>query len=254
VLSLPPGTAVSADCGDDVGGHRVACSCGDSVVSDTRLLPSDPVVGQRCPLDGLILAASSAAEEIRLDLGGLAIVGAGAGTGLRVRYGGCDGAVIRGGSDDNHGQIVGFGTGLSAHDPDAVRRIENLEVIGNRRDGIALRTAGALLFDVAANDNGGNGLRVSGEGGRMVRVEASGNRAAGMRLYTRGLIVEGKAANNRRHGVLSHGVHNDLRHVTAVNNGGHGVVAAGFQNQTDGIVAQGNALENVAFGLGGVRP
>ncbi len=81
---LLSGAAAAAPCGDDVKGVRVACHCGDTVVSDTRLRPEDPVVSGRCPLDGLAIRADALAESITLDLAGLSLVGTGAGIGLEV--------------------------------------------------------------------------------------------------------------------------------------------------------------------------
>jgi parallel beta-helix repeat protein len=47
--------AWAADCGDTAGagGARVACTCGDTVVTNTTLRADDPVVNALCFLDGL---------------------------------------------------------------------------------------------------------------------------------------------------------------------------------------------------------
>lgn len=48
VLVTVATTALAAPCGDALDGRRVACRCGDTVVTDTRLLATDPVVTTRC--------------------------------------------------------------------------------------------------------------------------------------------------------------------------------------------------------------
>lgn len=78
-MTVLAAAVVHADCGDDIGGERVPCGCGDVVVSDTRLRPGDPVVEGACPADGLILRAAPAASSLTLDLGGLELRGRGAG-------------------------------------------------------------------------------------------------------------------------------------------------------------------------------
>ena len=101
--------ARAAACGDDVNGERIACSCGDTIVSDTRLRADDPVVVERCRTDGLIVRAPAGALTLRLDLGGRVLTGDGLGTGIRVLSGGSRGAVIIGGVYDNSLQLHQFG-------------------------------------------------------------------------------------------------------------------------------------------------
>src|SRR5437773_11788003 len=70
-------------CGDDVDGHgkRVACACGDVLVSSRVLGPADEVTAAPCPANGLVVAASG---PVTLDLGGRTIAGDGQGMGLLV--------------------------------------------------------------------------------------------------------------------------------------------------------------------------
>ena len=68
----------AADCGDSAGagGARVPCACGDSVVTDTTLAASDPIVVDGCKEDvraGLGLVQPS----VTLDCAGLTIDGPG---------------------------------------------------------------------------------------------------------------------------------------------------------------------------------
>lgn len=236
--------ARAATCGDDIGGIRVPCACGDVVVSDTTLRSGDPVVSRRCPIDGLIVRAAPEAESISLDLNGLALVGSGTGTGLRIDHGGSDGALVVGGADAP-GEIVGFATGVLNTTPRALRRLERLHVKGSRHDGITLRIYGALLVDVSSTDNGGDGIRLAGQGGRLVGVEASGNRGSGLRLDSRGTIAAVTARSNGRHGVVSDGAGNDLSSSVVEDNGGNGILVRAARNRTERVQAGGNALEAI---------
>jgi len=232
--------AIAGECGDDVSGSRVACSCGDILVSDTRLRPEDPVVRERCLLEGLIVRAPATAETIRLDMSGLAIIGRGYGVGIRIDAGGSDGATVVGG--DVRGEVVGFGTGVVATRHNAVARLENLRVRGNRADGVKLRTDGTLILDVEASDNGQDGFLLTGTGGRLQRVKASGNQATGIHLRSSGVYVAGETVGNKKHGIVSDGKENDIAAVVARDNGQRGVVILGPRQRFDGIVSESNGL------------
>jgi len=232
---------LAAECGDRVRGSRVACACGDVVVTDTTLRPGDPVVSGRCSLDGLILRAAALSESLTLDMAGLAIIGNGEGIGLRVDGGGNDGARIVSGVEAR-GEIVGFGTGVMSPSLAGLARIENIAVKGSRRDGLRLRASGVLLIDVSTTDNGGDGIELSGQGGRLVDVDASGNRQVGMRVRTRGTVVGGRAVANGKHGIISDGARNDVSGAVARDNGGVGVIVRGARQKTAGVVTEGNAL------------
>jgi parallel beta-helix repeat protein len=66
-VGLGAGTAWSADCGDRAGPQhsRVACACGDTVVTSTRLRSSDPVVQNVCLDDGLKIGADNITLDCR---------------------------------------------------------------------------------------------------------------------------------------------------------------------------------------------
>ncbi|HYB98614.1 MAG TPA: right-handed parallel beta-helix repeat-containing protein [Candidatus Limnocylindrales bacterium] len=243
-LSLPVPTFAKA-CGDDVGGARVPCACGDTVVSDTVLRAGDPVVSGRCRGDGLIVRAGELAETIVLDLAGLAIVGRGSGVGIDVDAGGNDGALINGGAEGRRGQIVGFAVGLKSRTPRAVRRLQHVEVRGQVYEGLNLRSAGTLVIDVRAASNGADGIRISGQGGRMIGVEAVGNAGAGLRVLANDVVLQGRAQDNREHGIVVTGMRNDLRGSSAVGNGGYGFLLAGREPNIEGIVAQANGVKDV---------
>jgi hypothetical protein len=183
IFVLVPATRAAAACGDDIGGKRVACRCGDVVVADTRLQASDPVVSERCSTDGLVVRAKPDAQSIVLDLAGLTILGTGQGTGIRVIDGGRDGAVIVGG-DGAAAEVAGFGTGFRARGQRSVRELRNVSFTANERDGVVLRGAGSEVLGVTAERNGRDGLRIGGRGTRLDGVSAQQNGGDGVRLTT----------------------------------------------------------------------
>jgi hypothetical protein len=175
LLVLSAGVAAASNCGDDVNGERVACACGDTVVSDTRLVRTDPVVTQRCPDDGLTLRASGQVESLTLDLAGLPITGQGSGVGIQVLDGGSRGAILIGGKDGSPGQVAGFRVGISARGSHAILGAANLVVFGNETDGVRLSGRGATLSGVVADDNGRSGVRAHGRDHSLEGVSAGGN-------------------------------------------------------------------------------
>ncbi len=177
VVAIAPGVA-RAQCGDDVGGRRIACRCGDVVVSDVHLLAADPVVGSRCPGDGLIVRPPQGSASLIVDLGGLAISGSGHGSGIRVL--GTAGVVIEGGTVDRKGRISGFATGVRAAGSRSVAAVRNLIVSDNVREGILIRAHGAVVSNVIAERNGGDGIRSTGRGSAVVNVDAYANGGTGI--------------------------------------------------------------------------
>jgi hypothetical protein len=174
--------AAQAVCGDDVDGERVACACGDVVVSDTKLLSDDPIVRNRCISDGLLVRAASDARSIRLDLAGFSIVGLGVGTGIQILDGGSEGAVILGGSEGKAATIAGFRTGLRGHGQRSVAEVRNLILTGNEADGMVLRGDGTRIVDVIAEANGRDGLRLGGRGPEIQNSHGVVNRRHDVRV------------------------------------------------------------------------
>jgi hypothetical protein len=208
------------------------------------------VVARRCPFDGLRVRAGDDAETLILDLNGLSIVGSGVGTGIEVQRGGSEGASIRGGTSSRRGEVVGFGVGIKGRTPQAIRRIESVEVEGQRQEGLMLRSAGLMVFDVAAVRNGGDGFRVVGQGGRLLGVEAIENAGAGLRIFAKDLIVEARAERNRRSGIVLSGLRNDLTRSVATGNHGYGVLLSGATNVAEGVIAEGNTAAAVGYRRG----
>lgn len=204
ILSITPlvlcaGVAAAANCGDDVNGQRVPCACGDTVVSDTRLVRTDPVVTQRCPEDGLTIRAAGQVESLTLDLAGLPVTGSGAGVGIRVINGGSLGAILIGGKDGALGQVAGFRVGVSARGSAGLRAAENLIVLGNEADGLRISGRGAALNGVVADDNGRSGVRAHGRDHSLEGVTAKGNQRYDLRVSGDGHFV-GTDANTLNRG------------------------------------------------------
>lgn len=175
-----PGGA--ADCGDSAGpgGTRVACVCGDSVVTDTRLDPNDAVVNERCGEIGLVIAA----EAITLDCDGLALQGT-AGDDLNGA-----GVVIE--TDGNVVQrctISEFVSGIRANPAVTGNRILSNAVMDNLLFGIQLGSSSNdnRVIDNVAHDNGEAGIQINSSS-REIHVvgnDVSGNLIAGIRFNSR---------------------------------------------------------------------
>ncbi|RMD83045.1 MAG: right-handed parallel beta-helix repeat-containing protein [Candidatus Dadabacteria bacterium] len=244
VAASDPHVVRAAFCGDNLGGVRVPCDCGDVVAADVRLRPTDPIAQHRCPLDGLIVRANPTADSVTLDLGGLAIVGSGHGFGILVERGGSDGAIIVGGPPGIRAEIVGFETGLLSVSSGAIARLERVTFKGNTRHGISIRQAGALLIAVESTQNGEDGMQIIGQGGRLERVVVRANRGNGITADSPGLVVAGRIEDNARHGIVSLGIRSDLRRAIVRGNSGIGVIA-GRGQLLDGIQAEWNAMGDV---------
>ncbi len=207
--------AVSAGagvCGDDVGGERVACACGDTVVASARLQRTDPIVTGACRNGGLVLDAAADAESVTVDLAGLSIIGSGSGIGIFVRDGGSAGAYVIGGPDGRPGQIAGFRVGVSARGSRGIGGAANLVVSGNAQDGVRIAGRAATMSGIVADENGRSGivargrdhalegvaarknghhdLRVSGNG-NFVATEESTSAGSSSRITGRGNVVAG---------------------------------------------------------------
>ena len=183
------GVARAGNCGDAVNGQRVPCACGDTVVSDTRLVKTDPVVTQRCPDDGLTVRAAGQVESLTLDLAGLQLTGQGGGVGIHVLDGGSAGAILIGGNDGRPGQVAAFRVGVSARGSRAILAAENLIVVGNETDGIQVSGRGATLSGVVADDNGRSGIHAHGRDHTLEGVSAAGNQRFDVRVSGNGHYV-----------------------------------------------------------------
>jgi hypothetical protein len=239
-------TAHAGVCGDDVDGVRIACSCGDVVVSDVRLRAGDPVVSGRCPHDGLVVRAPVTTDSIDIDLAGQVLAGSGHGYGILVERGGSDGAAILSSGDSARpGEVVGFRTGIFSPLSEGVRRIENVNATANAKDGVRLNARGAILVDLKTNRNGRTGLALRGRGGRVVGLESNDNGSAGARIVSHGTIVSGTASRNAHHGIILGGANNDISGFSAVENDRVGVAVHGARHRLDGFRAELNGKADV---------
>jgi parallel beta-helix repeat protein len=106
-LALTGTASWAANCGDTTGpgGTRVACSCGDTVTTNTKLKAADPVVStslaDTCSGDGLVIGANN----ITLDCAKFALRGDDTGTGVVVS--GTSGVTVK------RCTISGFDTGVT---------------------------------------------------------------------------------------------------------------------------------------------
>jgi hypothetical protein len=185
-------------CGDDVDGVRVACKCGDTVISNTRLRGTDPVAAAQCSRDGLLVDAGDGAPGLILDLGGQTVKGAGEGYGIRVLDGGTGGVIITGGSAAVPGTVASFRIGISARGKNVLSEVENVVVTGCKRDGIVIHTDGGKVEGVVVERNGRDGLRVRGRSQSLEGVMASENRRDGLRLSGRDNSAVGGSYSNGR--------------------------------------------------------
>lgn len=197
-------TVQAADCGDNIAGTRVPCDCGDTVVTNTVLQPTDPVTLNRCKVDGLRLRAPRNARTISLNIAGLSIVGTGMGVGIRVIDGGEDGALIIGGETDSAGEVANFRNGVRATGKSSLAGIRDLVIKGCVADGAVIRAGTSELVRVVVVENGRNGLRIAGENLTMETVNASDNKGYGARVTGRQVKGNMTAFGNAR-GSLSAG-------------------------------------------------
>jgi hypothetical protein len=247
--------SVAAECGDLLPEGRVPCDCGDTVVTDTVLRADDPIVVTRCELDGLTILSRQEADSITLDLAGLTIRGRDMGTGIHVLRGGESGARVLGGglvSSDRavkgpsalppssstlgRAAVTGFAMGFRALPGAHVSRLEHLDLIGNRRDGVSFTLSGTIVLDVQATQNGEAGFDLRGRGGRLIAAAATENRKAGLRLTTQDALIEAQARDNGGHGIVVGGARNTVK-ASSESNGGAGVLVFGKSHviETDSL-------------------
>lgn len=243
--------ASAGACGDSVDGIRVACGCGDQVVSDTVLWPTDPVVTETCAGDGLVVLADADADSLKLHLGGQSIVGRGYGVGIRVARGGRLGAAIVGGDeDDPRAEIARFGTGIRASGRDALREVRAIDIHDNAADGLRIHTSGVKLDDVRSTGNGRDGVALTGHGNEVSQVIASDNARDGVKVRGSAATVTAETKSNRRNGAVIGGRGNRVEQLRSDGNGGAGVVATGSGHEIGGMQASDNAAGNLAGAAG----
>jgi parallel beta-helix repeat protein len=238
LTGLGPALAGAAPCGDGAGpeGSRVACACGDSVVTSTVLQPGDPVANAVCAGDGLVVGA----DEIRLDCRGLILTGDGSGYGVRL--------------DDRHGAVVArcglsdFLIGVRLQGSDGNRIAWNA-VRRSQTDGIALESSHRnRILGNGVVGSGESGIDLSGSKGNLV----SSNKVA--RSGQSGIELGQESDHNTVAGNLSrdndgqglrlsdHSLENVVRRNWLARNGSHGLLVSGGsgQNEITSNVVRGN--------------
>jgi hypothetical protein len=248
------GRAAAGACGDDVGGTRVPCACGDLVIADTILWATDPVVTEPCPDDGLTILAPSGAESLTLNLGGQSIAGRGHGAGIRVARGGRLGAVIVGGDEgDGRAEIARFGTGIRASGRSAVREIRSIDIHDNTADGLFVRASGVRIEDVRSENNGRNGVALSGHGNEVSGVAATANSRDGLHVHGSAATLDAETRGNGRDGAAIGGRGHQVEELRTAENGGAGLRATGSGHDVAGTKAFGNAAGDFAGAPGAAQ-
>jgi hypothetical protein len=234
-------------CGDDVQGQDVPCACGDVVVSDLRLA-DDPVLAAPCASDGLIVDARTAQTGLTIDLQGQTLRGLGRGAGIRVLYGGPNGAYIV--STGNKGGIDGFEDGVAGHGVNAVAVIENLSIRGAHRDGIQLHGASFEVRSTDVSDAGRDAFSVNGQGYRLQQTRAINSGRYGYLIMGTdaelGLPGKGIAAfNGVKAGIVVLGADHRFADCLASGNLDDGLRLMGVRYQLAGCVAEGNRRDGI---------
>jgi hypothetical protein len=245
--------ASAADCGDKVPGGRVACSCGDAVVTDTKLMPGDPVVSEPCSGDGLTLMPPSGSDGITINLNGLVLTGTGSGVGIRSERGGELGNRILGGGDGRRAEILGFASGIRGSGRNVLREVSAIDVHDNKHDGVSVRTSGLVMRDVNSHSNGRDGISLSGHDNELVDVVSGGNRRDGLQVRGSGTKVAAETAGNRRNGTVVGGRDNDVSSLHSNGNGAAGVHATGGNHKVSDLQTSGNATGDVTGRAGALQ-
>lgn len=190
---LAAAPALAANCGDRAGPGKtdIPCSCGDTVVTSTRLTGSDPVVYSGggdtvCADQGLVIGA----DRVRLDCGNLELRGDGSGNGNGVESTGFNGVRVercllreflhgvrasdcdRFRSSDNRmtSNVVNGLSMTSCHES----RVSNSVVVNNNGNGIELIDCSAsLVKNTVALNNNGNGIDLQNSRGNTLSGNVS---------------------------------------------------------------------------------
>ncbi len=243
----------AADCGDSAGpgGTRVACMCGDSVVTDTRLDPTDGAVNEPCGDVGLTISRNS----ITLDCNGLELVGSDASkTGVAIET---NGAVVQ------RCHISGFDIGIRGH-PGAWRnRILSNTLEGNRLVGIVVGSSSRRndVVDNVANDNGDVGIQINSSSHdiHVIGNQASGHSVAGIQFNSgsaQNRVILNHVAGEGDRGIQFNS--SAERNLVASNTVAGGDLGINFnsnslQNRVSGNVISSTQIAGLRFSEGGER-
>jgi hypothetical protein len=258
-LGLPmagPVTALAGFCGDDVDGQRIACACGDEVVSDATVSPGDPITGAPCSGDGLVVSVPRGDDGVTITLNGVSIVGTGRGIGIRVVDGGSVGSSIVGsGPESELAEISHFRTGIRASGSHDLAEVSGVHLHHNTGDGLHVASAGVRVENVVSEHNGRDGVSVYGRGVAVNGVIAESNADDGVNVRGHGANVSAEASGNLGHGLVVTGRGNRVEESSATGNGGVGIATSGRDLEV-GAIESGDNLEgdirDRAKGISGV--
>ena len=242
-LGMSATGGVAADCGDSAGpgGSRVACDCGDTLVTSAVLKKRDPVTRGQCPGNGLTIATHT--QGITLDCRGRKITGSGAGVGIYIES--ASGATIRRCKIEGFKPaILGWNLYQLTLDRSVLQRNQGyaldceecaeVRVSGSRID----HNGSGIIADQADNFEIERNTIARNEGDGVWLIEAWGNR-----------IERNKITNNEGTGVLL--MFDPGENVVARNvvdrNGGDGVMIEPLG--TNNLVAGNKARRNKGVGI-----
>jgi len=238
-----PAAAIRA-CGDDVDGHgkRVACACGDVLVSSRVLGPADAVTTGACPSNGLLVAA---AGLVTLDLDGTTITGTGQGVGIYLLRGSL---VLIG-----PGSVEHFGVGVIATGTHGLHSVVDVRVANNTLDGLVAHGEGFTISGSVAEGNGRHGFVLDGRDYALDGNRAARNRLYGFKLMGMGTHIGGgvgnEAVGNGDVGFWLQGGMHQIIGDTASGNGKHGVMAMVAHTLFSGVRTDAN-LGNGLWAMG----
>jgi parallel beta-helix repeat protein len=199
-LGLAATGATAADCGDTAGpgASRIACACGDTVVTSTRLRGHDPVSRGACPGDGLVIGA----DDITLHCRNQSIEGSGAEDTTGVTLLERRSVTVR------RCRISGFGDAISVTGG-GEHRFQDNRVLDSARYGIAVGSLGERQTGSCGNRLLRNSVRRAQAAIRIAEgesndVEANDVRDAGdgIQLFAPDSAVTGNEVQRTERGII----------------------------------------------------
>lgn len=261
-MTISGSPAWAADCGDTAGpsGERVPCACGDDVVTDTALRPSDPVVSTDpsdfCSGTALFMFV----PDITLDCKGLTLRGDLSDDGIYVgawgttvkgcvitEFAGFAGIHVDAGNTAllNNKLIANAEAGISFHF-ETGNRAERNQAHGNGCWGLTIDfdNDDSVARQNRANGNGCGGILVdSGSTGNVLSANITdANVSPGILVEESGNTLEtNRGKDNSGDGITVTVPGNTLRNNVEDTNGGHGICAVAGNTDAGGNRGTGNA-------------
>lgn len=278
------GAVWAADCGI-IGGTKVPCSCGDTVVTSTTLNanpangPVDTVVSTTdddvCLGDGVIINTAN----VNLNLGGQIIRGSGLGVGVGIKILGVnvDRVQVR------NGGIKAFETGIatppgSSSNRSTIRKVavsdnlllgitlvgntntlDTVDSLTNGDTGVMVQGNGTTLLIVRSSQNGNHGIEVIGDGTVLRSGQVNRNVGNGMQLTGNGSLLDHNLATRNFDGIVIVGDGDgnsatlELSKNKAAENDGHGISVTGNNHVIQENQATLNGEDGIAVAGTGNR-